>query len=75
MRAAVIYEQGSLENIILEDDFGGMDGMRLNLPLVIGSDIAGEVDALGDMRIHSEYGLSAAVFGTDFSGQWKLPIR
>lgn len=74
MRAAVVREHGSLENILLEDDFPepalqpgwvrvavracsinyhdifsrrGMPGIKLPLPLVIGSDIAGEVVELG----------------------------
>ena len=75
MRAAVVYEHGPLENIILEDDYPvpepkkhwvrlrvracslnyhdifsrqGMPGVDLSLPLIIGSDIAGGVDALGE---------------------------
>jgi alcohol dehydrogenase len=75
MRAAVVYEHGPLENIILEKDYAdpepgsgwvrlrvracslnyhdifsrqGMPGVKLSLPLIIGSDIAGEVDALGE---------------------------
>jgi alcohol dehydrogenase len=74
MRAAVVREHGSLDNILLEDDFPepalqpdwvrvavracsinyhdifsrrGMPGITLPLPLVIGSDIAGEVVELG----------------------------
>ncbi|MBW2241793.1 MAG: SDR family NAD(P)-dependent oxidoreductase [Deltaproteobacteria bacterium] len=75
MRAAVVYEHGSLDKIMLEDHYPkpalregwvrlrvkacslnyhdifsrrGMEGIKLNLPLIIGSDIAGEVEALGD---------------------------
>ncbi len=75
MRAAVVYEHGSLEKITLEygypdpepregwvrlrvkacslnyhDVFSrrGMEGIKLNLPLIIGSDIAGEIEALGE---------------------------
>lgn len=75
MRAAVIYEHGPPDRIILEDDYldpepqagwvrlrvracslnyhdifsrRGMPGIKLNLPLIIGSDIAGEIEALGD---------------------------
>ncbi len=78
MRAAVVREHGSLDNILLEDDFPepalqpdwvrvavracsinyhdifsrrGMPGIRLPLPLVIGSDIAGEVVALFTVRL------------------------
>jgi alcohol dehydrogenase len=74
MRAAVVREHGSLDNILLEDDFPepvlqpdwvriavracsinyhdifsrrGMPGIKLPLPLVIGSDIAGDVVEIG----------------------------
>ncbi|MCP5058618.1 MAG: SDR family NAD(P)-dependent oxidoreductase [bacterium] len=75
MRAAVVYEHGPLEKIILEEAYPkptvpegwvrlrvracslnyhdifsrrGMEGIKLDLPLIIGSDIAGEIEALGD---------------------------
>ena len=75
MRAAVIYEHGPLDRIVLEDNYPdpkvkegwvrlrvracslnyhdifsrrGMDGIKLKLPLIIGSDIAGEVESIGD---------------------------
>ena len=75
MRAAVVYEHGPLDRIILEKDYPdpepqegwvrlrvracslnyhdifsrrGMPGIKLTLPLIIGSDIAGEIEALGD---------------------------
>ncbi|MFT6435170.1 MAG: alcohol dehydrogenase [Candidatus Azotimanducaceae bacterium] len=74
MRAAVVYENGPLDNIILEDNYPeplleagwvmvevkacslnyhdifsrrGMPGIKLPLPLITGSDIAGEVVELG----------------------------
>ena len=74
MRAAVVYEHGSLDQIILEEDYPepeleegwvrlavkgcslnyhdifsrrGMPGIKLPLPLIIGSDVAGEVAELG----------------------------
>ncbi|HIG41080.1 MAG: zinc-binding dehydrogenase [bacterium] len=74
MRAAVIYENGPLENIIIEENYPdpvleagwliicvkacslnyhdvfsrrGMPGIKLPLPLITGSDIAGEVVELG----------------------------
>ncbi len=75
MRAAVVYEHGPLDRIVLEDNYRdpeakegwvrlrvracslnyhdifsrrGMDGIKLKLPLIIGSDIAGEVESMGD---------------------------
>ena len=77
MRAAVIYEHGGRDKIVLEDHYPepepepgwvklrvravavnfhdifsrrSMPGIRLPLPLVVGSDIAGEVVACGDCR-------------------------
>jgi alcohol dehydrogenase len=74
MRAAVVYENGPLDNIIIVEDFPdpvlepgwvmiavkgcslnyhdifsrrGMPGIKLPFPLIIGSDIAGEVVELG----------------------------
>jgi alcohol dehydrogenase len=74
MRAAVIYEHGSSDQIVLESDYPepvvedgwvrlavrgcslnyhdifsrrGMPGIKLPLPLIIGSDVAGEVVELG----------------------------
>jgi alcohol dehydrogenase len=74
MRAAVVYENGPLDNIILEDNYPeplleagwvmvevkacslnyhdifsrrGKPGIKLPLPLITGSDIAGEVVELG----------------------------
>src|SRR5262245_31291451 len=74
MRAAVVYEHGPLENIVLEENYReptlqpdwvrlrvhacsinyhdifsrrGMPGITLPLPLIIGSDVAGEVVELG----------------------------
>ena len=74
MRAAVIYENGPIENIIVEENYPrpeleegwvciavkacslnyhdifsrrGMPGIKLPLPLITGSDIAGEVCELG----------------------------
>ncbi len=74
MRAAVVYEHGSVDNIIIEDNYPapaleegwvllavkacslnyhdifsrrGMPGIKLPLPLIIGSDVAGEVVELG----------------------------
>ena len=74
MRAAVVYETGSLENIVLEENYPepelksnwvrlkvgacsinyhdifsrrGMPGIKLRYPLIIGSDVAGEVVELG----------------------------
>ncbi len=75
MRAAVVYEHGPLNQIILEENYPdpepqqgwvrlriracslnyhdifsrrGMDGIKLTLPLIIGSDIAGEIETIGD---------------------------
>jgi len=75
MRAAVVYEHGDREKIILEDDYPepevsegwvklrvhavsvnfhdifsrrGMPGIKIPLPLIIGSDIAGEVVECGE---------------------------
>ena len=74
MRAAVVYEHGDLDQIVVEPDYPepdipegwvkvrvgassinyhdifsrrGMPGIKLPLPLIIGSDIAGEVVELG----------------------------
>jgi len=74
MRAAVVYQNGPLENIVLEENYRepilqpgwvrlqvracslnyhdifsrrGMPGIVLPLPLVVGSDVAGEVVELG----------------------------
>ncbi len=74
MRAAVVYENGPLENIIIEENYPkpeleegwvllavkgcslnyhdifsrrGMPGIKLPLPLITGSDVAGEVVELG----------------------------
>ena len=74
MRAAVVYETGPVDNIILEEDYPepelisdwvrlrvcacsinyhdifsrrGMPGIKLSYPLIIGSDIAGEIVELG----------------------------
>ncbi len=74
MRAAVVYEHGAIERIVLENEFvradpapgwvslrvracslnfhdifsrRGMPGIRLPLPIIIGSDISGEIAALG----------------------------
>ena len=74
MRAAVVYENGPVENITIVDDYPdpiaeegwvvlavkscslnyhdifsrrGMPGIKLPLPLIIGSDIAGEIVELG----------------------------
>ncbi len=74
MRAAVLYEHGPPENIVLENDYAqpqpkagwvrlrvracslnyhdifsrrGMPGIKLPLPLIVGSDVAGEVDEVG----------------------------
>ena len=74
MRAAVVYENGPLDHIILEPDYPepeirpdwvrlkvaacsinyhdifsrrGMPGIKLPLPLIIGSDVAGEVVEVG----------------------------
>ncbi len=74
MQAALVHEHGSLDNIILEENYPepelqpswvriavracsinyhdifsrrGMPGIKLQLPLIIGSDIAGEVVELG----------------------------
>ncbi|MCZ6890752.1 MAG: zinc-binding dehydrogenase [Gammaproteobacteria bacterium] len=75
MKAAVIYEHGTLDNIVVEESYPepdvkpgwvlikvrgcsinyhdifsrrGMPGIKLPLPLIIGSDIAGEVAGLGE---------------------------
>lgn len=75
MRAAVVYEHGSLDQIVFENDYPkpdvkngwvrlrvracslnyhdifsrrGMEGIKLPLPLIIGSDIAGEIESIGD---------------------------
>lgn len=74
MRAAVVYEHGPLDHIVLVDDYPepvleagwvklrvhacsvnyhdifsrrGMPGIKLPLPLIIGSDVAGEIVELG----------------------------
>ena len=74
MRAAVVYEHGPAERVVLEEDYPepdvepgwvklrvracslnfhdifsrrGMPGIRLPLPLIIGSDVAGEIVELG----------------------------
>lgn len=75
MRAAVVYEHGPLDKIVLEENYAepspdpgwvklrvraasinyhdiftrrGMPGIKIPLPIIIGSDVAGEVAELGE---------------------------